>query len=208
MATTNLETKRLNQMMKALNYLDDSELLGLFREANSYDSSYEFVDGWEMEEFVNIMIDVKRGSELVRFIQDVAEAVNNYDGSGSNGIEDAMWGYFDGYNLEIKDERDIIDEAREDYLEELAQDIIDNGRTSKFNDLPGYVEELLDRFDNEDYYGWEGAGTYRIMHEDGRELSRKIFGEDDFNSFWYWQDKDGLVDGKTAFVEFVEGLED
>lgn len=144
----NMESKRLNQMVEVLNDLSDNELMQLFRDVNAWDGSYEFTDGWDMDEFLHIMIEGKKGGELVRFIQDVAEAVNDYD--GSDGIEDAVWGYFDGYSLEIKDERDIIEEAREDYLEDLAQDVIDDGRTSKFSSLPYDVEELLDEWDIED----------------------------------------------------------
>ena len=184
----NMESKRLNQMVECLENLDDNELIDLFHSANSWDGSYEFVDGWDMDEFLHIMIEGKKGSGLVRFIQDVAEAVNNYD--GSDGIEDAMWGYFDGYTLEIKDERDIIKEAREDYLEDLANDVIEDGRTNKFNDLPGEVEDLLDQWDSEDERGWLGSGDYVAYDQNGDEVEKKHF--DNFDSYFEWTENNEL----------------
>lgn len=184
----NMESKRLNQMVECLENLDDNELIDLFRSANSWDGSYEFVDGWDMDEFLHVMIEGKKGSGLVRFIQGVAEAVNNYD--GSDGIEDAMWGYFDGYTLEIKDERDIIKEAREDYLEDLANDVIEDGRTNKFNDLPGEVEDLLDQWDSEDERGWLGSGDYVAYDQNGDEVEKKRF--DNFDSYFEWTENNEL----------------
>lgn len=184
----NMEGKRLNQMVECLENLDDNELIDLFRSANSWDGSYEFVDGWDMDEFLYVMIEGKKGSGLVRLIQDVAEAVNNYD--GSDGIEDAMWGYFDGYTLEIKDERDIIEEAREDYLEDLANDVIEDGRTNKFNDLPGEVEDLLDQWDSEDERGWLGSGDYVAYDQNGDEVGKKHF--DNFDSYFEWTENNEL----------------
>lgn len=184
----NMESKRLNQMVECLENLDDNELIDLFHSANSWDGSYEFVDGWDMDEFLHIMIEGKNGSGLVRFIQDVAEAVNNYD--GSDGIEDAMWGYFDGYTLEIKDERDIIKEAREDYLEDLANDVIEDGRTNKFNDLPGEVEDLLDQWDSEDERSWLGSGDYVAYDQNGDEVEKKHF--DNFDSYFEWTENNEL----------------
>lgn len=192
----NIESKRLNQMVEVLNDLSDNELMQLFRDVNSCDGSYEFTDGWDMDEFLHVMIEGKKGSGLVGFIQDVAEAVNNYD--GSDGIEDAMWGYFDGYTLEIKDERDIIEEAREDYLEDLANDVIEDGRTSKFSDLPGEVEDLLDQWDSEDYLDWHGAGDY-VAWDGDTEVARKHF--DDFDSYCEWTENDELSDCEFECVE-------
>lgn len=184
----NIKSKRLNQMVEVLNDLSDNELMQLFRDVNSWDGSYEFVDGWDMDEFLHVMIEGKKGSGLVEFIQDVAEAVNNYD--GSDGIEDAMWGYFDGYTLEIKDERDIIEEAREDYLEDLANDVIEDGRTNKFNDLLGEVEDLLDQWDSEDECGWLGSGTYVAYDQNDNEVETKHF--NDFNDYYEWTEDNEL----------------
>lgn len=192
----NMESKRLNQMVECLENLDDNELIDLFRSANSWDGSYEFSDSWDMDEFLTIMIDGKKGSELRDFILDVVQAVNNYN--GSDGIEDAMWGYPNGYDLEIRDESDIIEEAREDYLEDLANDVIEDGRTNKFNDLPGEVEDLLDQWDSEDYLDWHGAGDY-VAWDGDTEVARKHF--DDFDSYCEWTENDELSDCEFECVE-------
>lgn len=183
-----LEGKRFNQMVETLKELSDNELLQLYRDANSWDSSYEFTDGWDMDEFLTIMIEDKKGSELRDFILDVAQAVNDYN--GSDGIEDAMWGYFDGYSLEIKDESDILEEAREDYLEDLAQDIIDDGSYSKKFDYPGEVEDLFSQWDDEDERGWLGSGDYVAYNQNGDEVEKKHF--DNFDSYFEWTENNEL----------------
>lgn len=193
-------SKNLEQMIECLNDLDDRELISLFRDVNSYDGSFEFCDGWDMEEFISCMLDGKRGSQLRDFITDVVDAVNNYD--GSDGIEYAQWGYFDGYTLEIKDEGDIAEEAREDYLEDLAEDLIDNGLTRKYSSLPEEVVELLNLFESYEFYGWEGEGTYKIERENGEEIECRHFDEDDFESFFEWIDE--LVDDKGALVNRIK----
>lgn len=178
----NIEDVRMEQMVAVLNDLDDSDLLSLFRDANSYDGSYEFVDGWDMSEFLSMMVEGKKGSELVDFIMEVANAIDEYD--GSDGIEDAMWGYPDMYGLEIRDESDIAKQGREYYIEDLASDIIEDGKTTKFGYLPSEVEELLDTFDSEDDASWIGAGVYYAYDKDGNEVEHKHF--DDFYSYYEW----------------------
>lgn len=180
--TSGIESKRIDEMVEVLNDLDDNGLLSLFRDANSYDGSYEFVDGWDMGEFLSMMVEGKKGSELVDFIMEVANAIDEYD--GSDGVEHALWGYFGIYGLEIHDESDIAGQAREDYIEDLASDIVEDGRTNKFGYLPPEVEELLDMFDTEDNAGWVGAGIYYAYDQDGNEVEHKHF--DDFNSYCEW----------------------
>lgn len=177
-----IENIRIEQMTKVLNDLDDSDLLSLFRDANSYDGSYEFVDGWDMSEFLSMMVEGKKGSELISFIMDVARAIDEYD--GSDGVEYAMWGYPDGYELEIRDESDIAEQGRDDYVKDLAQDIIEYGRTNRFGELPYEVDELVNAFDTEDDMGWVGAGIYYAYDKDGNEVEHKHF--DDFDSYYEW----------------------
>lgn len=177
-----IEDIRMEQMIAVLKELDDSDLLSLFRDANSYDGGYEFVDGWDMDEFLTIMVEGKKGSQLVDFIMEVAQAINDYD--GSDGIENAFWGYPDIYGLEIRDESDIVEQGRNDYIEDLANDIIEDGRTNKFGDLPSEVEEMLDQFDTEDDMGWVGAGVYYAYDKDDNEVEHKHF--DDFDSYCEW----------------------
>lgn len=193
--TENMESKRLNQMVECLENLDDNDLIDLFHSANSWDGSYEFVDAWNMEDFLSMMIEGKKGNELVNFIMEVANAIDDY--KGSDGIEDAMWGYT-VWGLEIRDESDIVDEGRTDYIEDLAEDIIEDGRTSKFSDLPGEVEDLLDQWDSEDNLDWHGAGDY-VAWDGDTEVARKHF--DDFDSYCGWTENDELSDCEFECVE-------
>lgn len=183
----NIENKRFNQMVEVLNNLSDNELIQLFRTANAWDGKYEFVDGWDMGEFLTMMVEGKKGSELVDFIMEVASAIDNYN--GSDGIEDAMWGYT-MWGLEIRDESDIVDEGRTDYLEDLAQDIIEDGCTYKFGYLPGEVKDLLDQWDSEDEYGWIGAGTYVAYDQNDNEVETKHF--NNFNDYYEWTEYNEL----------------
>lgn len=192
---TDFENKRIDKMVEVLNDLSDDDLMSLFRDANSYDGKYEFVDGWDMGEFLTMMVENKKGSELIDFIMEVANAIDDY--KGSDGIEDAMWGYT-MWGLEIRDESDIIDDGRTNYLEDLAVDVIDDGRTSKFGVLPSEVEELLDQFDSEDSLDWRGAGTYVAWNCD-TEVARKHF--DDFNSYYEWTESDELSDCEFECAE-------
>ena len=183
------ESKRIDKMVEVLNDLNDNDFMSLFYDANSWDGKYEFVDGLSMDEFLTMMVEGKNGSELVDFIMEVASAINDYN--GSDGIENAVWGYPDIYGLEIRDRSDIVEQGREDYLEDLAADVIEDGRTSKFGMLPSEVEELLDEFDSEDSLDWHGAGDYVAWNGD-TEMARKHF--DDFNSYYEWTESDEFSD--------------
>lgn len=180
------ESKRIDKMVEVLNDLSDNDLMSLFYDANSWDGKYDFVDGLSMDEFLTMMVESKNGSELVDFIMEVASAINNYN--GSDGIEDAAWGYPDIYGLEIRDWGDIAEQGRDDYLDDLAQDVIEDGRTSKFGYLPSEVEELLDEFDSEDRLGWEGAGTYLLDDDEDDPANYRAFNDNGFDSFVQWID--------------------
>lgn len=180
------ESKRIDKMVKVLNDLSDNDLMSLFYDANSWDGRYEFVDGRSMDEFLTVMVEGKSGSELVDFIMEVASAIDSYN--GSDGIENAAWGYPDVYGLEIRDWSDIAEQRREDCLDDLAQDVIEDGRTSKFGVLPSEVEELLDEFDSEDRLGWEGAGTYLLDNDEDDPSNYRTFDDDGFDSFVQWID--------------------
>lgn len=140
------EQERYKAMENILNDLDDDELMDMFREQNSWDGSFEFCDGYEMSEFLAVMIEGKKGQELIDFILEVAQAVNDYN--GYDDIEDAQWGYFDIYGLSIKSNDDIINEARNDYLSELAEKIVDDAHY--IYDIPSEVEDVLNLWDMED----------------------------------------------------------
>lgn len=190
------ENKRIDKMVEVLNDLSDSDLMSLFYDANSWDGKYEFVDGLSMDEFLTMMVEGKNGSELVDFIMEVASAINDY--SGSDGIENAAWGYPDIYGLEIRDWADIAEQGREDYLDDLAADVIEDGLTTKFGVLPSEVEELLDEFASEDNLDWRGAGDY-VAWDGDTEMARKHF--DDFDSYYEWTESDELSDCDFECVE-------
>ena len=184
------ENKRIDKMVEVLNSLSDNDLMSLFHDANSWDGcKYEFVDGLSMDDFLTMMVDAKSGSELVDFIMEVASAINDYN--GSDGIENAAWGYPDIYGLKIRDWADIAEQGREDYLDDLAKDVIEDGRTSQFGMLPSEVEELLDEFASEDGLDWQGAGDY-VAWDGDTEMARKHF--DDFDSYYEWAESDELSD--------------
>ena len=138
------EQERCKAMENVLNDLDDDELMDMFREHNSWDGSFPFCDGWDMDEFIRTMIEGKNGSDLVSFIIEVAQAINDYDGYD---YERAQWGYFDGYTLEIKDNGDMVDDAR--YCVDELADLIVTGN-AHIDDMPSEVEDVLSLWDMED----------------------------------------------------------
>ena len=190
------ESKRIDKMVEVLNSLSDNDLMSLFYDANSWDGGYEFVDGRSMDEFLTVMVEGKSGSELVDFIMEVASAIDSYN--GSDGIENAAWGYPDIYGLEIRDWADIAEQGREDYLDDLAADVIEDGLTTKFGVLPSEVEELLDEFASEDNLDWRGAGDY-VAWDGDTEVARRHF--DDFDSYCEWTESEELSDCDFECVE-------
>lgn len=138
------EQERCKAMENVLNDLDDDELVNMYREQNSCDGSFQFCDGWDMDEFLNVMVDSKKSNDLVSFILEVAQAINDYDG---NDYERAQWGYFDGYTLEIKDNEDIINDAH--YCVDELADLIVTGN-AHIDDMPSEVEDVLSLWDMED----------------------------------------------------------
>ena len=190
------ESKRIDKMVEVLNSLSDNDLMSLFYDANSWDGGYKFVDGRSMDEFLTVMVEGKSGSELVDFIMEVASAIDSYN--GSDGIENAAWGYPDIYGLEIRDWADIAEQGREDYLDDLAADVIEDGLTTKFGVLPSEVEELLDEFASEDNLDWRGAGDY-VAWDGDTEVARRHF--DDFDSYCEWTESEELSDCDFECVE-------
>ena len=138
------EQERCKVMENVLNDLDDDELVDMYREQNRWDGSFSFCDGWDMDEFLNVMTESKKSSDLVSFILEVVQAINDYDG---NDYERAQWGYFDGYTLEIKDNEDIIDDAHY-CVDELAYLIVTGN--AHIDDMPSEVEDVLNLWDMED----------------------------------------------------------
>lgn len=150
------EDEREKAVADILSGMDNSELLQMCRDYNSWNGSFEFCDMWECEEFLCIMTEGKKPSELVDFILDVADAVNDYNG---NDVRNAMWGYPNGYDLEIKDTEDIEDEA-EDCIEDLAYMIVSDGTYNHIDDMPSDIEDMLSLWEQED------NGEYEDEDED------------------------------------------
>lgn len=138
------EQERYDAMEHILDGLSADDLMQMFRDQNSWDGSFDFCDGWDIDEFLSVMVEGKRGSELIDFIVDVANAINDYDG---HDYKNAQWGYFNGFDLEIKDDYDIFMEAR-DYLYDLAMMLVDG--TYHIDDIPSEVEDALSLWDMED----------------------------------------------------------
>lgn len=144
--------ERYKAMEDVLKNLDDDELVGMYREQNGWDGSFPFCDGWDMSEFLSVMIEGKKGNDLIEFILEVAQAINNYPG---DDYQHAQWGYFDGYTLEINDYEVIVDDARF-CVYELA-DLIITG-DAHIVDMPSEVEDVLNLWDMED--------SEDFLHED------------------------------------------
>lgn len=139
------EQGRYDVMEKVLDDLDDDDLMQMFRDQNGWDGRFEFCCGWDMDEFLYVMVEGRKGSDLISFILEVAEAINNYDGPD---YENAWWGYFNGYDVEIKDESDMVAEGREDYLADLAEILVDD--THHIDTIPSEVEDILNLWNMED----------------------------------------------------------
>lgn len=139
------EQERYDAMEKVLSDLDDDDLMQMFRDQNSWSGGFEFCDGWDMDEFITVMFESKKSSELIDLILEIANAISEYEG---DDYTRAWWGYFDDYSLAIKDEDDIADEAREYYLCDLAVLIVD-GR-AHIDDIPTEIDDMLNLWEMED----------------------------------------------------------
>ena len=126
------EQGKYDAIKKVLNDLDDDDLMQMFRDQNSWDGSFGFCYGWDVDEFLS-------------FILEVAEAINNYDGPD---YESAWWGYFNGYDVEIKDESDMVAEGRKDYLADLAEILVDDNH--HIDTIPSEVKDVLNLWNMED----------------------------------------------------------
>ena len=138
--------ERENVVAEVLNSLDGKEILGMCRDYNNWDGSFEFADTWDAEEFLTIMTECKRGQKLVDFILEVANAVAEYDG---NDIFNACWGYPNGYDIEIRDEKDVISDAV-DHVADLAWKIVSDGTSVKVDDMPVEIMSFLELWESED----------------------------------------------------------
>lgn len=118
----------------------DNDLLSLFREANSYDGYFDFVDAFDIEDLCSMVSDKY---ELVRSI--IYGNVNN--------VNDMV--RYNAYgNLESVSEWDLVKECQ-DNLREMAEWLMDD-----YNEVYSLYEDDKELFDtwwdiDHDQYDWE-----------------------------------------------------
>ena len=152
-------SERSGKILDVLAELDDKDVYDIMRDFMAWDGSFDnFVDYSDFSEYVSTMTDGKSGNELVRFIMDVAKAVNEYDGSD---VEYAAIGYERGLYLVIKDWEDVYSDCAE-YADELADHIINDPCAQSHADLPSEITDMLDLWERED----DGEFEYEAEDED------------------------------------------
>lgn len=141
------ESERSCKILDVLAELDDKDVYRIMCDFMSWDGSFDnFVDYFDFSEYVSTMVDCKGGNELVRFIMEVAQALNDYDGSD---VENSAIGYERGLYLVVKDWDDVYGECA-DYADELADHIIDDPCAQSHADLPSEITDMLDLWERED----------------------------------------------------------
>jgi len=131
---------REKEIESRLNDYLDGDLLNLFREANSYDGYFDFVDAFDIEDLCS-MVDDKY--ELVRSV--IYGDVTN--------VDDMV--RYDAYgNLESVSEWDLIEECR-DSICDMASWLMDN--YYHVDGLYEEDEELFNAWDDidNDRYDWD-----------------------------------------------------
>lgn len=141
------ESERAFKILDVLAELDDKDVYRIMRDFMAWDGSFDnLADYDDFSEYVSTMADCKSGNELVRFIMDIANAVNDYDGSD---VENAAIGYERGLYLVVKDWDDVYEECA-DYADELADHIINDPCAQSHADLPSEITDMLDLWERED----------------------------------------------------------
>lgn len=141
------ESERSGKICDVLAELDDKDVYDIMRDFMSWDGSFDnLVDYYDFSEYVSMMAECKSGNELVRFIMDIAQAVNGYD---SSDVEHAAIGYERGLYLVIKDWEDVYSDCA-DYADELANHIINDPYAQSHVDLPSEITDMLDLWERED----------------------------------------------------------
>lgn len=134
------------EILERLKDYNDSDLLDLCQDANSYDGSFDFVEAYDLEELCEITTDA----------YDIARAIvfGNVE-----GIDDPV--RYNAYgNLESVSKYALEDEAR-DNIEELAEWLMDGWHNVIC--LYGDEPELFEAWDDID------SGTYTIAELLGEE---------------------------------------
>lgn len=145
------ESERAGKVCDVLAELDDKDVYRIMRDFMTWDGSFDnLADYYDFSEYVSMMTECKSGNELVRFIMDVANAVNDYDGYD---VEHAAI----GYDLVIKDWEDVYSDCA-DYADELAYYIISDPCAQSHADLPSEITDMLDLWEREDNGEYEYEG--------------------------------------------------
>ena len=103
--------ERINEIINRLNDYEKNDLLYIYREANSYDGSFEFADTFDVDDLTYIFDNT---SNLVHAI---------IYGNVTNVVDEVR--FDECGNLENVTERELYAEC-EDYVEELAEWLMDN----------------------------------------------------------------------------------
>ena len=141
------ESERAGKICDVLADLDGEDVYRIMRDFMLWDGSFDnLVDYYDFADYVSEMSECKSRDELVRFIMDIANAVNDYDGSD---VEYAAIGYERGLYLVLKDWDDVYEECA-DYADELADHIINDPCAQSHADLPSEITDMLDLWKRED----------------------------------------------------------
>lgn len=151
------ESERAGKVCDVLSELDDQDVYNIMRDFMLWDGSFDnLVDYSDSSEYISMMVECKSGTELIHFIVDVANAINDYDGSDD---KHAAIGYERGLHLVIKDWEDVYEECA-DCADELADHIINDPCAQSHADLPSEITDMLDLWERED------NGEYEYEDED------------------------------------------
>ena len=126
-----------NILLELLQNLTNSELLSIFREFNSYDGAFDFVDCYENDEYFFELFFANKPMEAVRAVHFGDYRYNDeyvrFDAYGNLKS-------FDGYELE---------HDAQDHIEELTSYIIDSRNPSYNSEIDGFIE-LLEEIEEEE----------------------------------------------------------
>lgn len=141
------KSERAGKVCDVLSDFDAEDVYRIMCGFMSWDGSFSnLADYDDLSEYVSMMTECKSGNELIRFIMDIAQAVNEYDGFD---VECAAIGYERGVHLVVKDWEDVYEECAE-YADELAHHIINDPCAQSHADLPSEITDMLDLWERED----------------------------------------------------------
>lgn len=141
------DSERADKICDVLESMDEADVYRIMSDFMAWDGSFDnLVDYSDFSDYVSCMVECKSGNELIQFIMEVAQAVNDYDGSD---VENAAIGYERGLYLVVKDWEDVYSDCA-DYADELADHIINDPCAQSHADLPSEITDMLDLWWRED----------------------------------------------------------